>query len=36
MDAVRRASEESVRRRFLREEDARIIVEMAEASDILR
>ena len=36
VDAVTRASEQSVRRRFLREEDARIIVEMAEASDILR
>ena len=36
VDAVRRASEQSVRRRFLREEDARILVEMAEASDILR
>ncbi len=36
IDAVTRASEQSVRRRFLREEDARIIVEMAEASDILR
>ena len=36
VDTVRRASEQSVRRRFLREEDARIIVEMAEASDILR
>ena len=36
VDTVRRASEQSVRRRFLREEDARIIVEMAEASDVLR
>ena len=36
VDAVRRASAQSVRRRFLREEDARILVEMAEASDILR
>ena len=36
VDAVRRATEQSVQRRFLREEDARITVEMAEASNILR
>ena len=36
VDAVRRASEQSVRRRFLLEEDAKITVEMAAASDILR
>ena len=36
VDAVRRASAASVQRRLLRAEDASIIVEMAEASDILR
>ena len=36
VDAVRGASARSVRRRLLLDEDATIIVEMAEASDILR
>ena len=36
VDTVRRASERSVQHRFLLEEDARITVEMAEASEILR
>ena len=36
VDAVRRAAERSVQNRLLLEEDARVIAEMAEASDILR
>ena len=36
VDAVRHATERSVRRRLLLEEDARVIVGQAEASDILR
>ena len=36
VDAVRRVAERSVQNRLLLEEDARVIAEMAEASDILR